>query len=150
MGKANPLFVDSTKLQGDCIGTQFELNNILVYDDEVLAVLVRNHQDKTVRKIMEYSDGSTFEARVLLSHQKPITYQFVVEKDGKVTYQSEAYSGRAQYAIISDWQPLEGSDLPPPLLDAPPPAPKPAPERELKIGADYALTIKALIEKWDL
>jgi hypothetical protein len=151
MAKANPLFVDSTKLHGDCIGTQFELNNVLIYDDETLAVFVTNHLGKTVRMPMKHSDTGTFEARVMLSHQKPVTYQFVIEKNGQAIFQSTAVQARAQYAIIEDWQPVETTEpLPVTVETGATPPPTRAPDRELNMAADYALTIKALIEKWDL
>lgn len=154
--KANPLFVDSTKLYGGCIGTQFELNRLLIYDDETLAVLVTNHDGKTVRIPMPFCDESTYAANVMLSHQKPITYQFVIEKNGQVIFKSLAFQSRAQHAIVEDWQPVESETLLPPIYEpaalaptasASPPA---SPVTDVRAAADYAMSIKALIEKWDL
>lgn len=146
MTKANPLFVDSTKFHGDSIGTHVELKNVMVYEGEELIVVVTNHQGVSMRVPMKVADERSYEARVHLNHQKPITYQFVVEKDGQLVLQSAALKSRAQYAIIEEWQPLGTAvtTAPDSLASAPssePGAPWPG---------EYAKSVKTLIDKWGL
>jgi len=146
MTKLNPLFIDSTKTHGDSIGTHVELKNVAVYDGEDLFVVVTNHQGVAMRVPMKMQvDENNYEARVHLNHQKAITYQFVVEKDGQLVLQSATLRTRAQYAIIEDWQPI-GADTPPPVAapadDGRDPN-KPWP-------GEYAKSVKGLIDKWGL
>lgn len=106
MSKTNPLFVDSTKFQGEQVSTQVELRKVLLYDDESLFVVVTNHLGFTLRTAMRPVENSfTYEARVHLNHQTPIRYRFVIEKNGRKALHSTVYKGRAQYAIIMEWDP---------------------------------------------
>ncbi|MBX3021164.1 MAG: hypothetical protein KF799_05750 [Bdellovibrionales bacterium] len=144
MTKTNPLFIDSTKTHGDSIGTHVELKKILVYDDEDLLIVVTNHQGVAMRIPMKVAEDETsYEARVHLNHQKAISYQFVVEKNGQLILQSATLRSRAQYAIIEDWQPL-GADTPAPV-----------PAQDTNDGTqpwpgEYAKSVKGLIDKWGL
>lgn len=106
MTKSNPLFVDSTKVRGDVIGTQIELRKVMIYDDEQLYVLVTNNQGMTTRTQMKVLDYRSYEARVHLSHQTHVTFQFLIEKDSKILWLSAQHTGRAQYAIVEEWDPL--------------------------------------------
>jgi hypothetical protein len=106
MTKSNPLFVDSTKVRGDLIGTQIELRKCQIFDDEQLYVLVTSTQGMTTRMQMKVLDYRSYEARVHLSHQAHVTFQFVIEKDGKILWLSAQHSARAQYAIVEEWEPL--------------------------------------------
>ncbi len=107
--KSNPLFVDSTKFHGDLIGTNIELRNVLVYDDEQLFVVVVNHHGQPKRLAMKPSEENerSFEARIHLNHQTRVSYRFEIEKGGAMFLRSTDYTGRAQYAILEEWQPLE-------------------------------------------
>jgi hypothetical protein len=149
MAKSNPLFVDSTKFHGDRIGTQIELNNVMVYDDEILVVKIIDHSDEEHRVPMQMLNECVYVARVWLSHQKTISYWFEIEKDGQTLLASSRHQARAQYAIIEDWQPqlpnqqAETEAMPVDGANA------------LGIGespwaADYASTVESLIEKWGL
>lgn len=165
MAKSNPLFVDSTKLQGDSIGSQFELKKVLIYEDESLAVIITNHQGNSQRVLMKINEAGDFEARALLNHQKTITYQFVIERAGKRILQSAPKQIRAQYAIIEEWEPLRSrgrvlagnvdiEDIPltsPTMAAAASVLPQPSPQSS---GTDWpaesARNVKSLIEKWGL
>lgn len=106
MTKNNPLFNDSTKFHGDVICTQIELKNVLLHDDEILLVLITNHQDVSRRMQMKPLDDRTYEAKIHLNHQTPVTYRFVIEKDGERVFQSANRKARAQYALIEEWEPF--------------------------------------------
>jgi hypothetical protein len=141
MTKTNPLFVDSTKLHGDAIGTHVELRNVLVYDGEELFLEVTNHQGVSVKVPMKVGEGPGYESRVHLNHGKPITYRFIIEKEGQLLLQSPLFKGRAQYAIIEDWFPA-GLGEPPPLPAEPPLG------GETPWAGEYAKSVKSLIDKW--
>jgi|GEM_PF-2089890 len=106
MTKSNPLFVDSTKVRGDLIASQIELRNAMIYDDEQLFVLVTNHQGMTTRTQMKVLDYRSYDAKVHLNHQTHITFQFVIEKQGKILWLSAQHTGRAQYVVVEVWEPL--------------------------------------------
>jgi hypothetical protein len=148
MSKSNPLFVDSTKLHGDAIGTHIELRNVMVYDGEELLVVITTHQGIALRIPMKSQDDRNYEARVHLNHQKNISYQFVIERDGRVLLQSPSRRARAQYAIIEDWAPQLGDEVAPFVeVGSQPGTPagvSPDWPRE------YAGTVKSLIDKWGL
>ena len=112
MTKTNPLFVDSTKFHGDPIATQIELQKVIPYDDERLVAIVTNHQGISRRIEMTLSEAQNFEARLSLNHQQPITCQFFIEKQGVTLFHSRPYKGRAQYALIQEWEPLPGAPEP--------------------------------------
>jgi hypothetical protein len=143
--KSNPLFVDSTKFHGDSIGTQVELKNVMVFDGEELLIVITNHNGVALRIPMKLQDERTFEARVHLNHQKSITYQFVIEKDGVTLLSSRPRRSRAQYAIIEDWRPdlgyAEASPAETATADA---------RQDLSWPKEYAGTVKSLIDKWGL
>ena len=165
MAKSNPLFVDSTKLQGDAIGSQFELKKVLIYDDENLAVIITNHLGNSQRVFMKMNENGDFEARALLNHQKTITYQFVIERAGRRILQSAPKQIRAQYAIIDEWEPLRSrgrvlaGNMNPDEIPTMSPATAvaavtPVATATPATGADWpaesARNVKSLIEKWGL
>lgn len=104
--KSNPLFVDSTKMTGDSIGTQFELGKILIYDEDSLHVCVTLPGGEVTEMKMTLNAEGNFQAKVWLRHQKSFSYQFVIERDGKRILQSVARQARAQYAILDQWEPV--------------------------------------------
>lgn len=106
MAKANPLFIDSTKMVGDSIGTQFEVSRIALYEDEALLVLITNHLGTVTRMPMVLNDELNYQTRVWLAHQKTFTYQFVIEKNGQRFLQSAPQKNRAKYAILERWEPV--------------------------------------------
>lgn len=150
MAKNNPLFVDSTLLHGDRIGTQIELNQVMVYEGESVSVLIINHLGESRQVPLKANDEGGFQARVFLSHQKVITYRFLLERDGKVFLQSTAKQLRVQYAIIEDWSPAQsGEEVPSAVLSEPKPVAK-RPLLEKPFKSEYTKDVVALIEKWGL
>jgi hypothetical protein len=147
MAKRNPLFVDSTVLHGDRIGTQIELKKIFLYENETVYVVVTHKEGETQRVAMKILNDTTYQARVWLGHQKTVSLRFVIEKNGQEVLQSATYQSRAKYAIIENWEPAWGEMVTEvknsdslyamPLPDVP-------------LPADYASTVASLIEKWDL
>ncbi len=142
MAKANPLFIDSTKMTGDSIGTQFEVSKIAIYEDEVLVVLITNHLNEVTRTLMNLNEDMGYQARVWLGHQKTFTYQFAIEKGGQRILQSIAKKARAQYAILEKWEPV----LAEPDAVAEGEAAAPAPQTTIP---EHARTVANLIEKFN-
>lgn len=106
MAKANPLFIDSTKMVGDSIGTQFEVSQIALYEDEALFVLITNHLGTVTRMPMVLNEDLNYQTKVWLAHQKTFSYQFVIEKNGERVLQSALQKNRAKYAILEKWVPV--------------------------------------------
>lgn len=155
MTKSNPLFVDSTKFHGDLISTHIELRRALVYDGEIVYAVVCNHQGVTRKLPMRLMESGGFEARVHLNHQTPVTYQFVIEKDGQRFLSTPTRKGRAQYALIEDWEPVldNETDI---LVETPqsemlkPKAPGPAAETNESWARESVMNVKSLMDKWGL
>lgn len=147
MAKANPLFVDSTKLPGDSIGTQFELSRVLLYDEESLLVLITNQLGEVTSMPMTLNEEDVYQTRVWLRHQKSFTYQFVIEKGGQRVLQSVPKQARAQYAILERWEPVLAEPgavvhLEPEPVDRAPEAASPTRIPE------HARSVASLIEKF--
>ena len=106
MTKSNPLFVDSTKMTGDSIGTQIELSGIALYEDESVLVMITNHLGEVRQVSMTLNEDLCYQTRVWLSHQKSFTYQFVVAKGEQRVLESVPKRARAQYAILDVWEPV--------------------------------------------
>jgi hypothetical protein len=155
MTKMNPLFVDSTKFQGDTIASQIELSDVFVYDDELVFVLMTNHLGVRSKSPMKRVTEWTFEARMHLNHQKTVAYQFVIEKEGAIVMQSAVHKSRAQYAIIEKWQPclepeaIEAA-IAPLVKESLPPQRPPMPRRDANWPKEYSSSVKSLIDKWGL
>lgn len=149
MTKLNPLFVDSTKFRGDLIGTQIELRNVMVYEDEMLSVLVTNNQGLTTRTQMKVLDYRSYEARVHLNHQTHVTYQFIIEKGAQLLWQSAQFTGKVQYAIVEEWEPL-----PPNPADCLAQKPINNLDTAKSDGTGWAressMNVRALMDKWGL
>lgn len=156
MTKRNPLFVDSTRLHGDLIATQFELRSALIYDDEVLFVVVTNDQGISMRVQMKaVPEGDGYEARVHLNLQTPITYQFIIEGDGRRLLQSMAQKTRVQYAIVEEWLPVLGDPADAraeeSVQDSPVRVAQLQGQRPNAAWArDSSMSVRSLIEKWGL
>jgi hypothetical protein len=144
MAKANPLFIDSTILTGDRIGTQVELNKVLAYDDETVLVEITNQLGEVQRVVMKMNEEHRFQARVWLGHQKSITYRFVIEKANREFLQSATRQGRAQYAIVDDWVPVLADGI-----ALPPSAPE-IPQASAPMLGQYVSGVASLIDKWGL
>jgi hypothetical protein len=154
MKKGNPLFVDSTKFRGDLVATQIELKNILIYEDEALFVVVTTHLGAERRIQMKLLDDKSFEARLHLNHQSQISFQFVIEKQGRRLLQSIVHKGRAQYTISEAWIPvLEdpkiGTAETPVEVTHGAPA-KIADEDAIAWARESSINVRSLIDKWGL
>ncbi len=141
MAKSNPLFVDSTKLSGDSIGTQIELGQIGLYEGEELYVLITNHLGEVRHVTMNLNSELTYQTRVWLNHQKTFAYQFVIQKDGKRILQSVEKKARAQYAIVDRWEPVLAEPNP---IEV---EPQQAVETNTNIP-DHVKSVASLIEKF--
>jgi hypothetical protein len=154
MTKSNPLFVDSTKTRGDLIASQIELRNCQIFDDEQLFVLVTNNHGMSTRTQMKVLDYRSYDAKVHLNHQTHVTFQFIIEKDGKVLWLSAQHNARAQYVIVEMWEPLTDPNA---IAAAQALINKPLNSLDHKAddnGAAWAressMNVRALMDKWGL
>lgn len=103
--KLNPLFVDSTKFQGDSIPTQVELSGILLYPEEIVVMTIQDSVGTKQTVTLAEHEGNTCNGRVWLKHQQEITYRYDVQKRGQVLFSSRPQTIRASYAIMDAWNP---------------------------------------------
>lgn len=152
--KNNPLFVDSTKFHGDLISTNIELRKVILYDEELLFVVVKNHQGVTRKLPMKLNEDFNFEARIHLNHQTPVTYQFVVEKDEHRVYSSPIRDSRAQYALIEEWRPVLENPDDLPVTDEPAAVSQKTvgttPKNNDAWARESVMNVKQLMDKWGL
>jgi hypothetical protein len=102
MAKSNPLFVDSTLLRGDSIGTQIELHNVLLFDGEAIYLVLLTENDEEICMPLTPTSETAFEVFVRLIHQRPVKFYFGIAKDGELLYRSEDYALIALYALIEE------------------------------------------------
>lgn len=153
MAKTNPLFVDSTKMRGDRIGTQVELQNIILHDGEKLFITVLGQQGQPMNTELEPTDDKSYGGRVLLKHLESISYQFIIESNEARIFQSVIKQARAEHALVDKWEPVMEevvslSDMKREELSASPAATPASSDR--KWISDAARTGQSLLEKWDL
>lgn len=147
MAKANPLFIDSTKMTGDLIGTLIELKDVILYDEETLHVLITNHLGQISHQPMALNEDLNYQSRVWLNHQKNFTYQFVVAKGENRFLESVPKQARAQHAIVDEWVPVlaEPGSVLPNNFDMRPAAPA----ANTRIP-EHAKSVASLLEKFGL
>jgi len=153
MSKTNPLFVDSTKMRGDRIGTQVEVQNIILHDGEKLFITVLGQQGQPMNTELEPMDETSYGGRVLLKHLEGISYQFVIEAGEARLFHSTIKQARAEHALVDKWEPVMEEvvslmDLKREEIAASPAASAPSSDR--KWISDAARTGQSLLEKWDL
>lgn len=141
MEKYNPLFVDSTKFRGDLIRSNFELKNVMVYDDEELFVVITDRNGTRESKLKWLENSTSFEANIHLPHQALISYQFVIRKGEQKVYQSVVFEGQAQYAMTQDWMPVLEDPAPLPATADPAGNDEWSPRKSV-------VAVHSLIEKW--
>lgn len=107
MAKSNPLFVDSTLLRGDTIGTQIELSDVLLLDGEAIYLVLLNENDEEICLPMTATSETSYEAFVRLVHQRPVRFYFGIAKEGELLYRTHDYERIAMYALIESWNPIE-------------------------------------------
>lgn len=113
MAKMNPLFVDSTRLQGDVIGTHVELSNIILFDDENLYLVLIQEDGQEVYYSMQAEESNTsdlptvYQAHLQLKHQSEMKAYFGIEKNGELLLRSNCEDKTAVYLWTETWTPIE-------------------------------------------
>lgn len=146
MSKANPLFIDSTKMTGDLIGTLVELEKVVLYEGETLYVLVTLKTGEVQHLPMTVNDELNYQTRVWLNHQKTFTYQFAIGQGDKRILETAPKQARAQHAIIEEWQPVLSE---PGAVIQPKTEFRPAINPAHRIP-EHAKTVASLLEKFGL
>lgn len=152
MAKTNPLFVDSTKMRGDRIGTQVELQNVILHDNERLFITVMSSQGQPMNTELEVLDEKSYGGRVLLKHLENISYQFVIEAGDTRVFQSVIKQAKAEHALVEKWEPVmeEAASLIDIQREEPVARPAGVPSMSRTWISDAARTAESLVEKWDL
>lgn len=110
MKNSNPLFVDSTRMNGDSIATQVELNCIAPYLGEAVFIKVIDRLGLEQLIELERRSDTQVGGCVLLKHMQEITYQFVVARNGRPLFMSVPKTIRASYLLEEEWKPVHASD----------------------------------------
>jgi hypothetical protein len=144
MTKSNPLFVDSTRIHGDRIPTQVELDKVILFDGERISITVTGYRGDPVHTQLEPIGENTYGARIWLKHLEKINYQFVVENEERRVFHTPIKQARAEHAIIENWEPT--MEETPALIDLK--------QEEQPVArtwvSEAASKAESLIEKWDL
>ena len=106
MKKSNPLFVDTTKFNGDALFTQIELNEIPVYVGEEVTLKVTDKAGVEQAVTLERKVDYQCVGQVFLTYRQEVTYHFEVSRNGQVLYESEPKKIEASYLIQDVWKPL--------------------------------------------
>lgn len=107
MAKHNPLFVDSTLLRGDSIGTQIELSDVVVLEGEAIYLVLLNEDNEETCMALNQIGDTSYDVFVRLVHQRPVTFYFGIAKDGELLFRSQDYQRIASYALLETWIPKE-------------------------------------------
>ena len=145
MSRSNPLFIDSTKSNHDGIGTQIELNGVILHDGERVRCEVKDQAgQKRQIFLLEEGDGR-FCGQIWLKHQEEIDLKFMIEDDqGRPVAESPVLRRQASYALIETWQTEKTKKRA---------ASKPKPKVEKSFTTQTPLTddkLGKLIAKWGL
>ncbi|MBX3018562.1 MAG: hypothetical protein KF767_11775 [Bdellovibrionaceae bacterium] len=140
MAKSNPLFIDSTLLRGDMIGTQIEIGDVLLFDGEALYLVLLNENSEEICLPMSPTGDTSYEAFVRLVHQRPVRFYFGIAKEGELLYRTHDYERIAMYALIEVWDPIPVYQ--PLLRSAAPAAEEPVPEVAPAAAVQPAGTLK--------
>lgn len=103
MKKTNPLFVDSTKFQGDTINSEIEVRGV---SDDILGTLemkIFRQSGEEVRLALEPQGQKFRKGSLFLEHREAISYQFLIHHEGVVTHSTELKSIEATYFIQDTW-----------------------------------------------
>ncbi len=104
MKKANPLFVDSTKMRGDTILTTVELFGLKTQFGSSAFVRIRDdHADREKVFHLEPQEDGSHRAQIFLQHQTEIRYQFFVARDEVVLATGPLETTVAGHVLSANW-----------------------------------------------
>lgn len=106
MSRTNPLFVDSTKLHGETITTQIELDGVLLRDGEKVFAKVETRTGEVNVLPLSPVNERLYSGGTWLKHQEEITLQFFISHNQVVILSSKPKRVRVSYVICESWQPL--------------------------------------------
>ncbi|MDC0980141.1 hypothetical protein OAQ84_00250 [Bdellovibrionales bacterium] len=110
MSRSNPLFVDSTKSNGDGVGTQIELTGLVLREDERASCLLTDSKGRERYILLKDEGEGRFSGQTWLNHQEEITLRFIVEGEGGGSViESPLIKREASYALVEAWSPEEKS-----------------------------------------
>lgn len=104
MTKQNPLFVDSTRGFGESLSTRVELSGPCLEEGEILEAAFRDNNGRG-QLIALRQEGDVWVGEAALGHQKMITYEFQLRKEGQTLAQSTPRQVVASHMILDQWHP---------------------------------------------
>jgi hypothetical protein len=108
--KANPLFVDSTKVQGDVIITVVELENAPTEQgDSVFISFQPNDGAEEIRSLRREPDSQIWKCQLYLQHQNTVRFHFFITRNDELFAKSKIRYLKASYAWQEEWVPEKQS-----------------------------------------
>lgn len=106
MSRSNPLFIDSTKSNSDGVGTQIELNGLVLRDEERVRCEVTDSNGRKKQILLVEEGESRYCGQTWLNHHEEITLKFIVDGErGTAKIESPLLKRVASYALIETWSP---------------------------------------------
>jgi hypothetical protein len=106
MKKSNPLFVDTTKFNGDALFTQVELNEIPDYVGAEVSIHVVDKNGNEQTMLLERVSQSQCAGKVFLTYRQEISYTFIVTRNEEAIFSSKTKTTEASYLIQETWHPI--------------------------------------------
>ncbi len=101
--KKNPLFIDSTKFQGDTIVTVVEISNVPMQSGDSLFVKTKQEgEEEQVTHLVPHDDGY-WRSQLHLLHQQPLRYHFFLIRDNRIVETTAQKSCMASYLLQERW-----------------------------------------------
>ena len=144
MKKANPLFVDTTKFNGDSLFTQVELNGIPPYVGEVVSIKVFDKAGVEHIVELERQSETQCTGQVFLTYRQEISYIFLVSRNGEPLFLTEPKACIASYLIQDVWKPIS---LHPELEMVTEQAP---PEPQTEVPSDIADDLEVIADQGEI
>jgi hypothetical protein len=106
MRKSNPLFVDTTRFNGDALFTQVELNNIPEYvgANVFIRVIDKSGTEQIVK--LGRTSQTQCTGKVFLTYRQEISYSFFVSRGDEPLFKSQMKTAEASYLIQATWHPI--------------------------------------------
>lgn len=103
--KKNPLFVDSTKFQGDTIITLVELSGAPTEAGDSLFIKAcqEGQEEQIVHMTPSDEPQCQYHCQLHLLHQSPVRYHFFIIRDNRIAHETNQRVTFASYFIQDEW-----------------------------------------------
>lgn len=101
--KRNPLFIDSTKFQGDNIITIVELDGVPTENGDSLFIKIKQEGGEDQVFHLTPGEDTQWKCQLNLPHMKEIKYYFFIIRDNKIIDQTPHKTSISSYFIHEMW-----------------------------------------------